>query len=158
MFVAGASCHVLNDRDETPLEVAKNALVCRVMFGESSATKSLQFKCSLVEYHTGCRGLLTSDASDTQLSSNSAASSLPGAFFRGRSGCTLTVVFAGRSARYRCLCNPFQELPPGPITNAFWMALGVGKDSLMFQSVGVFPFDRLNDTGNIDTVFYALLC
>ena len=43
--------------------------------------------------------------------------------------------------------SPFTELPPGPASYLFWTAMGVGKDSYMFQNFGVYPFDRLNDTG-----------
>jgi hypothetical protein len=46
-------------------------------------------------------------------------------------------------------CSPFRELPAGPASFLFWTALGVGKDSYMFQNFGVYPFDRLNDTERI---------
>ena len=45
--------------------------------------------------------------------------------------------------------SPFRELPSGPSSYLFWTAMGVGKDSYMFQNFGVFPFDRLNDTERI---------
>lgn len=45
--------------------------------------------------------------------------------------------------------SPFRELPPGPASYLFWTAMGVGKDSYMFQNFGVYPFDRLNDTERI---------
>jgi len=46
-------------------------------------------------------------------------------------------------------CSPFRELPAGPASYLFWTAMGVGKDSYMFQNFGVYPFDRLNDTERI---------
>ncbi len=45
--------------------------------------------------------------------------------------------------------SPFHELPAGPASYLFWTAMGVGKDSYMFQNFGVYPFDRLNDTERI---------
>jgi len=45
--------------------------------------------------------------------------------------------------------SPFRDLPPGPASYLFWTAMGVGKDSFMFQNFGVYPFDRLNDTERI---------
>ena len=45
--------------------------------------------------------------------------------------------------------SPFRELPSGPTSYLFWTAMGVGKDSYMFQNFGVYPFDRLNDTERI---------
>ncbi len=47
------------------------------------------------------------------------------------------------------LVSPFRELPPGAASFLFWTAMGVGKDSYMFQNFGVYPFDRLNDTERI---------
>jgi hypothetical protein len=45
--------------------------------------------------------------------------------------------------------SPFRQLPSGPSSRLFWAAMGVGKDSYMFQNYNIFPFDRLNDTERI---------
>ncbi len=99
---AGASTNVLTDKDETPLEVAKNADICRI----------------ILEFHTGYEYLEDRESVDDALLSTNALS-------------------------------PFRELPPGPASYLFWTAMGVGKDSYMFQNFGVYPFDRLNDTERI---------
>jgi len=54
------------------------------------------------------------------------------------------------SASQATICqSPFRQLPPGPASHLFWTAIGVGADSLMFQPLHVYPFDRLQDTERI---------
>eukprot|EP00457_Paulinella_chromatophora_P000221 gb/GEZN01000221.1/.p1 GENE.gb/GEZN01000221.1/~~gb/GEZN01000221.1/.p1 ORF type:complete len:1802 (+),score=284.99 gb/GEZN01000221.1/:73-5478(+) len=98
ILLAGAATNILNDKEETPLEVAKNAEICRL----------------ILEFHTSAQF-------PPPISSKT-----PG---------TAT--------------SPFRELPSGPASYLFWTAMGVGKDSYMFQNFGVYPFDRLNDTERI---------
>jgi ankyrin repeat protein len=45
--------------------------------------------------------------------------------------------------------SPFKKLPIGSICTLFWSAIGIGKDNVMFQNFGVYPFDRLMDTERI---------
>lgn len=52
-------------------------------------------------------------------------------------------------ASERIDCSGFDQLRAGPVAVLFWSAIGVGRDNAMFQQLGVYPFDRLNDTERI---------
>ena len=116
---SGAGLSAVNDKDETPLEASKNSEICRILL-EHNATTAAAASPQLPASHSASASLSAPETSPHILSPHLATPA-----------------------------SPFRELPAGASSFLFWTAMGVGKDSYMFQNFGVFPFDRLNDTERI---------
>ena len=137
LLKADAQLNVINDKDETPLEVSKNSDICRILLEYN--TPHMQ------EDHLRERGA----GGHALLPASSQPSSIPSSTLSPYTASAPETSPHILSPHLATPISPFRELPAGPSSYLFWTAMGVGKDSYMFQNFGVFPFDRLNDTERI---------
>ena len=146
LLKANAQLSGLNDRDETPLEVSKNSEIVRILLEHNTTAQHMQQQQQHQHQHQHQLALphssaMYSAADSTALVSTTSSSS------SSSSGPETSPHIV--SPPLAVPVSPFRELPSGPSSFLFWTAMGVGKDSYMFQNFGVFPFDRLNDTERI---------
>mmetsp|Transcript_1866 Transcript_1866/g.4288 ORF Transcript_1866/g.4288 Transcript_1866/m.4288 type:complete len:1872 (-) Transcript_1866:313-5928(-) len=128
LCLSKANLHVTTVHQQTPMHLAAS----KGMF---------QLMALLLENKASMNALSVNDESPLEVAKDSATCRWMLEWFCKNSGLEET--------EDKGVTSPFKDLPPGPASYLFWTAMGVGKDSYMFQNFGVYPFDRLNDTERI---------
>ena len=142
LFQYNISCNVLNDRDETPLEVAKNSETARILL-ENHIQHNYTPHSHMHHTH------MTHNQNNNQQQYNHNTNNESKSPHIHNINTTASQQSHSHPHSHDFDTCPFRELPSGAASYLFWTAIGVGKDSFMFQNFGIYPFDRLNDTERI---------